>query len=37
MIEGTLEMFEQLFKMLPYLIVIYFVFDFIGSFLFNKR
>lgn len=37
MIEGVLEMFHQLFQMLPYLITIYFVFDFIGSLLFNKR
>lgn len=37
MIDGVLEMFSQLFKMLPYLITIYFVFDFIGSLLFGKR
>jgi len=37
MIDCVLEMFNQLFEMLPYLIVIYFVFDFIGSFLFGKR
>lgn len=37
MFDISVQMLLQLFEILPILIVIYFVFDFLGSFFFGKR
>ena len=37
MFEVVVLMFNQLFKIIPIVIVIYIVFDFLGSFFFGKR
>lgn len=37
MIDIVYTNLEQLFKLLPMLVIIYIVFDFIGSFFFGKK
>ncbi len=37
MFDCSIDMLTHFFEILPILIVTYFIFDFIGSFLFGKR
>jgi len=37
MIDIVYTNLEQLFKLLPMMVIIYIVFDFIGSFFFGKK
>lgn len=37
MIDIVYTNLEQLFSLLPYLIILYIVFDFLGSFIFGKK
>lgn len=37
MFDVVVLMFSQLFEILPFLIILYFIFDFLGSFFFGKR
>lgn len=37
MFDVSVTMLNQFFSIMPELIVIYFVFDFLGSFFFGKR
>lgn len=36
MFETAIDFLKQLFEIMPYIIVIYIVFDFLGSFFFGK-
>lgn len=37
MFDTVVLMFDQLFEILPVIIIIYICFDFLGSFFFGKR
>ena len=37
MFEIAIDFLKQLFELMPFIIVIYIAFDFIGSFFFGKR
>lgn len=37
MFDVVVLMFTQLFEILPFLIILYFIFDFLGSFFFGRR
>lgn len=37
MIEVVVTMLKQIFSIIPLLIILYYVFDFLGSFFFSKR